>query len=91
MYVQYAAEGPSSPENLSEPADGRLGKVNASGYAASKGADGIRRQALSSAAWTPGSDSCRSNAFGLRNPDGTYDADPGHGMRQSVDRYRELA
>ena len=47
MYVQYAAEGPSSPGNLSEPAGGRLGKVDASGYAASQGADGIRRQALS--------------------------------------------
>ncbi|SDZ26068.1 hypothetical protein SAMN05216215_10552 [Saccharopolyspora shandongensis] len=46
MYVQYAAEGPSSPGNLSEPADGRLDKVDASGCAASTGADGIRRQAL---------------------------------------------
>ncbi|WP_020666518.1 hypothetical protein [Amycolatopsis nigrescens] len=29
-------------------------------------------------------------SFGPRNPDGTYDADPDHGMRQSVDRYRPL-
>ncbi|WP_218952263.1 hypothetical protein [Amycolatopsis anabasis] len=29
-------------------------------------------------------------AFGPRNPDGTYDTDPDHGMRQSVDRYRAL-
>ncbi|SDY41279.1 hypothetical protein SAMN05216215_102649 [Saccharopolyspora shandongensis] len=38
------------------------------------------------------SPSCASlyvpQSFGPRNPDGTYDADPDHGMRQSVDRYR---
>jgi hypothetical protein len=27
-------------------------------------------------------------SFGKQNPDGTWDADPDHGMRQSVDRYR---
>ena len=29
-------------------------------------------------------------SFGTHNPDGTWDADPDHGMRQSVDRYRQL-